>query len=170
MVPAPASSSGSSHDLAVLQPMRVLESFLPPPPQQHDCEEEEDEAQKSDEDEYEEDYENSGEESGRKTGRTDGEANPEAAEGQAAKPNSRGSLGQQKQERQHEVAGNRVVKISAGFAHSAALTADGRLFLWGFGKSSLCPHTLDDTYGAVARPRSLRRVVGSMTSKVLHNL
>lgn len=147
MVPAPASSSGSSHDLAVLQPMRVLESFLPPPPQQHDSEEEEEEAHKSDGDEYEEDYENSGEESGRKTERSDGEANSEAAEGHTAKPSSRGSLGQQKQQPEHEVAGNRVVKISAGFAHSAALTADGRLFLWGFGKSSLSLHTLDDGYG-----------------------
>jgi hypothetical protein len=135
--------------------MRVLESFLPPPPQQHDSEEEEDEAQKSDGDEYEEDYENSGEESGRKTDRTDGEANSEAAEGHTGKPSSRGSLGQQKQQPEHEVAGNRVVKISAGFAHSAALTADGRLFLWGFGKSSIiCLHTLDDGYvgGSTMQP------------------
>lgn len=29
---------------------------------------------------------------------------------------------------------NHIIQVGAGFAHSAALTASGRLFLWGFGE------------------------------------
>lgn len=56
--------------------------------------------------------------------------------------------------------GIEVVKVSAGGAHSAAITADGELYTWGKGRYGRLGHTDSDDQ---MKPRLVEALLGERT-------